>query len=891
MNGESRVPADEEAARLTPAMRQYREIKARYPDAILFFHIGDFYETFEADAELVSRELEIVLTSRSKGSDGSKIPLAGVPYHAAEGYIARLVAKGYKVALCDQVGDPKTTKGIVAREVVKVITPGTVSDGAQPGTSIPRYLMALCPEEKPEKGFGTAFLDISTGEFFVTVSPAEESLQDLATEIARYQPSECIVPSSLPEQVKTWLSSRSLVVTSCPDDAFSHRKSREALLAQLGVSSLEGFGCEQYPAAVSAAGAALTYAKETQRSALTHVRTLATRIHADSMVLDAITMRNLEILHNIRGGIRESTLFATLDLTETPMGSRLLRKSLAAPFLSVGEITDRLDAVEFFVRDPAVRRSLRALVSRCADIDRIAGRIALGSAGPRELLALAGALDRIPEIRARMAEGNKPLPGLLRSARDRMPDCTEITSLVRRAITEDPPATVKNGSVIREGYNRELDELKQVASGGRGWIAELQREERERTGIRSLKVGYNRIFGYYIEVTRPNLHLVPDHYERKQTTASGERFTLPELREKELLITNADERLVALEGEIYASLLELLKSHIPALQEAAQGIAVLDVAAGLAEAAGKYHYVRPVLDEGNEIRIREGRHPVVERFASPGFVPNDAHIDAGVDQVLVITGANMAGKSTYMRSVALICIMAQVGSFVPAEYAKIGVVDRIFTRVGAFDDLASGQSTFMVEMLELANILNNVTPKSLVILDEIGRGTSTIDGYAIAKAVLEFLHGRGSLGPRTLFATHFHELSGIESGLRRVRNYHFAVKETGSEVVFLRKIIPGATDRSYGIHVARCAGIPRKVTERAEAILREEAEREVQPGQRARKFTQLLLLDSGEPSRHAEPHPLVQELAALDPDRLTPLDALVKLNDLRKRAKEGEQEK
>jgi len=884
MKSETRDTAEDDTARLTPAMRQHREIKLQYPDAILFFRIGDFYETFGPDAEVVSRELDIVLTSRSKGPEG-KVPLAGVPYHAADGYIGRLVAKGYKVAVCDQVGDPKSTKGIVDREVVRVVTPGTVSDGALLSSGAPRYLMALFPEEKQEKGYGAAFLDVSTGEFFVTVSPGECSLQDIATAIARYQPSECIVPASLSAPIRDWLKERDLVVTSCPEELFLQDRCRDALLGHLSVSSLDGFGCGEYPAAVTAAGAALLYAKDTQRSDLAHVRTLGTRIRADSLILDAITMRNLEITRNIRGGTRENTLFSALDFTETPMGSRLLLEYLAAPSVSVHEIGGRLDGVEFFVGNSGVRRDLRIIVNKCADIDRILARISLGSAGPRELLALAGALDRIPEIRSLAGGGKTSFPDLLQSACDRMPDCRAVPERIRSAIMEDPPALARNGGVIRDGFHRQLDDLRQVAEGGRDWVAELQREEREKTGIKSLKVGYNRIFGYYIEVTKPNLHLVPDRYERKQTTANGERFTLPELREKEVLITNADERLLALELEIYAALLAELKSHIPELQEVSRGFAILDVAAALAEAAEKHRYVRPVLDEGAEIILREGRHPVVELSAPQGFVPNDAHLDSEGEQVLVITGANMAGKSTYMRSIALLCIMAQAGSFVPAEYAKIGIVDRIFTRVGAFDDLASGQSTFMVEMLELANILNNVTDRSLVILDEIGRGTSTADGYAIAKAVLEFLHGKGSSGPRTLFATHFHELSGIESELRRVRNYHFAVKESKGDVAFLRKIIPGSTDRSYGIHVARCAGIPRKVTDRAERILRDEEERGTgQPGQKARKYTQLLLIDNGDTVQPAGPDPLVQELASLDTNALTPLDALVRLNDLRKRA-------
>jgi DNA mismatch repair protein MutS len=679
-------------------------------------------------------------------------------------------------------------------------------------------------------------------------------------------------------------------VTPCDDEVFEHRRAYESLLAHLHVVSLEGFGCEALPAAVSAAGAALHYAKETRRSALGHVTSLSTRISARTMLIDAVSLRNLEILQNIRNGSAENTLFSLLDLTVTSMGNRLLRKYLATPLLSPDEINGRLDAVEYLLRRMPLRHSFRTTIARCADIERISGRIALGTAGPRDLLALAASLECIPEIKSHFRQSGEEIPSaLLAGALDAMHEYGPVIDQVRNAIIDEPPATLRNGGVIRPGYDKELDELKRISTGGKDWIAELQQRERERTGIRSLKIGYNRIFGYYIEVTRPNLPLVPKEYERKQTTAGGERFTLPELREKESLIATADERFIAFEGRIYETLIGDLKPHIPGFQETANGLATSDVCAALAEAADKYRYARPVIDESREILIREGRHPVVERSVTGGFVPNDTLIDAVKDQILVITGANMAGKSTYMRGVALICIMAQAGSFVPAAYAKIGLVDRIFTRVGAFDDLASGQSTFMVEMIELANILNTMTDRSLVILDEIGRGTSTIDGYSIAKAVLEFLHGKGTSGARTLFATHFHELIGIESELKRVRNYHFAVKESKNDVIFLRKLIPGATDRSYGIHVARLAGIPSRVTARADLILREVADREILPGRKARRYTQLLLMDNGHiPSQ--EDHPVVRELKTMDLDGITPLQALSRLAEMQKKLKNIDRE-
>ena len=868
----------ENGPRLTPVMRQYREIKEKYPDAILFFRIGDFYETFESDAELISRELEIVLTSRSKSGD-NRIPLAGVPYHAADGYIAKLVSKGYKVAVVDQVGDTKTTKGIVKRELVRVITPGTVIDSAMLSSSASSCLLALCPDLKNNQ-WGMALLDISTGEFFVVMADHDAIFQNILSEIARYRPAECIIPSAVPDLLRMRVRERGVVVTLFKDEEFSEPGARRTLLEHFQVTSLAGYGCDGSPAAIGAAGAALAYAKETQNSPLSHISSLFLRSSAQGLMLDAITLRNLEVKESIRPETKGATLLSSLDLTKTPMGSRMLTRTLSRPFTDIDEINKRLDAVEFLSVFTPVRLALRKLLTRCADIERIASRIAYGNAGPRELVALADSLSALPKIRSTIQDC-VDIPHHLLNALLDIHDLPESIDLIRSAIVDEPPAIARNGGTIRTGYSQELDDIKGVLHSGKDWIVELQQKEREQTGIKSLKIGYNRIFGYYIDITKPNLHLVPPHYQRRQTTATGERYTLPELQEKETLITHADERVLALERELYTGLVEVLRLTIPDLQATARGIAVLDVSAALAEVAQTRDYIRPQLNTGDAIMIRDGRHPVVEQGVSGNFVPNDTDLASDGTQVMIITGANMAGKSTYMRAVALICIMAQSGSFVPARHASIGILDRIFTRVGAFDDLASGQSTFFVEMLELANILNHVTAKSLVILDEIGRGTSTVDGCSIAKAVLEYLHGRSRSGPKTLFATHFHELVETEGELKRIRNYHFAVKETKNDVIFLRRLIPGATDKSYGIHVARLAGIPKKVTERAESILTETMNREVPAGTRPQRYTQILLIDNDNTSTTtAAQHPALDELACINPDEMTPLQALAKITEL-----------
>ncbi len=866
----------------TPAMRQYYSVKNRYPDAIIFFRMGDFYETFGEDAGVVARELDITLTARGKDRKGDRMPLAGVPHHAADGYITRLVGRGYKVVICDQVEDPKTAKGVVKREVTRVITPGTLIDSSMLGSAGARYLMAVAPDRKDT--FGLAFLDVSTGEFFVSAGSGGREYADVVSEAVRYRPSEAILPEALDEGLAGRLESIGVTVSRYRDDAFDPDAACRLLCEQFGTATLDGYGCAQMTGAVAAAGAALHYARETQQSPLPHITGLSTRVPSGTMVLDAITLRNLEITTGIRGEGDRSTLLAALDVTETSMGSRTMRSFLVAPLVRKAAIEERLDAVEWLIGHTVERQALRAALGDFADIERIAGRIAYGNAGPRDLAMLRESLSAVPGVKA-LLPGD--LPTLVREALDAMSDHASASDLIGRAIVDDPPALAKSGGMIREGFNAKLDELRGLATTGKDWIVEFQQQERERTGIRSLKVAYNRVFGYYIEVTKPNLPLVPPEYERRQTTANGERYTIPDLREKEALIATAEERLSALEAEIYVELVRTLATEVPGLQATARAVGLLDVYSALAEVAARYGYSRPAIEESGRIVIRDGRHPVVERHLPVPFVPNDTELDSAGDQIMIITGANMAGKSTYMRAVALCCIMAQMGCFVPARHATIGIVDRVFTRVGAFDDLASGQSTFMVEMLELANILNNATPQSLVVLDEIGRGTSTLDGCAIARSVVEFLHGRAIAGPRTLFATHFHDLIDLEGSQKRVKNFHFAVKDTGQDVVFLRKIIPGATDRSYGVHVARLAGLPKKVTDRAMDLLKEASVRELPTGVRAPRYTQMLIVDPGEGA--VAENPAVGELKRLNPDEMTPIEALNALCRLRRMANgEGE---
>ena len=863
--------------KMTPAMRQYYEAKEKHKDALIFFRMGDFYESFGEDAKIIAKELEITLTSRGRDKEGEDMPLAGIPYHAVDSYLPRLIKKGYKVAICEQLEDPKNAKGVVKRGVVRVITPGTVIDSSLITDQSNNYLMAISGEGTE---FGVSFLDVSTGEFMTTQFTDNQNYDRTIGEAARMRPAECILPPVLFENKKLSLRLKALniVLNKFESEAFESRNAREALLKHFGVMTLEGMGCEALPLAISSSGAALLYAKTTQMRDLGHIQSIRTYFENEFMVLDSITLRNLEIVQGIRG--ESTSLLKVIDATRTPMGKRLLRKMLLKPLISASEIKERLDAVDEIVKKTLLRYDLRSQLSKVRDIERLTGRMVYGNSNARDLVALKQSLAAVPEIAKSLKESDIRSQHLMNQ---RPGDFTDITALLEKAIVDDPPLSVREGGIIKEGYNEKLDELKKLSLHGRDWIAEMQQKERERTGIKSLKIGYNSVFGYYIEVTKANLSQVPSDYIRKQTTAGGERFYTPELKEKEMMIVSADEKRTALEFELFTEINSIIAARSKELQVTAEALGEMDVISNLAEIAVNHRYVRPEVNESGTILIRDGRHPVVERSLA-GFVPNDTQMDCNENQFLLITGPNMAGKSTYMRQIALIVIMAQMGSFVPASYASVGIVDRIFTRVGAFDDLASGQSTFMIEMVELANILNNATPGSLILLDEIGRGTSTYDGYSIAKAVVEFIHNKDRVGVRSLFATHYHQLTAIEGALRRVKNYHIAVKEEGHDLVFLRKIIPGATDRSYGIHVARLAGVPARVTQRAKEILKEvENGSVISRGKEGGKYTQLMLFDS----TASKDSQLLEELRKLDVDAMTPLEALNALAELKKKASGG----
>lgn len=880
---------------MTPAMQQYYSAKEEYADALIFFRMGDFYESFGEDAKTIARELEITLTTRGRGKDGKEMPLAGIPYHAIDNYLPRLIKKGYKVAICEQLEDPKTAKGVVKRGVVRVVTPGTAMDPSMFPDASNNYLMALF---RGGKDFGLAFLDISTGEFLTTQLADSSPYDRIASEAARMGPSECIMPPSMlaDEKLVERIRELKIIIHEYGEDIFGQECADKLLKGHFHVSTLEGMGCSGLPFAVCAAGAALQYAVDTQMRELSQVQQLKTYFDSEFMVLDAITLRNLEIVKNVRGEGNDSTLLGVLDDTRTPMGGRLLQKWLLKPLVSVGDINHRLDAVSQLLSNTLVRFDLRSHLSYVKDMERLVGRVLYGNSNARDLVALRRSLEAVPQISESMKGcGESGLLADIVSQLSSFRELEELTDLIGRAIVDEPPVSVRDGGMIKSGYNERLDELRNLSKSGKHWIAEFQQKERDRTGIKSLKVGYNKVFGYYLEVTKANISQVPDDYIRKQTMTNAERFYTPQLKERESDILSADEKMVALEHELLCEINTVVASHAKQLQDIASTIGMLDVLANFAEVAANNNYIRPGITNDCKLLIRDGRHPVVESAVPGGFVPNDTDMDCQNNQFMLITGPNMAGKSTYMRQIAMIVIMAQAGSFVPATHASIGIVDRVFTRVGAFDDLASGQSTFMVEMVELANILNNATPRSLVLLDEIGRGTSTYDGYSIAKAVVEYIHNKGRVGVRSLFATHYHQLTELAGSLKRVKNFHIAVKEEGDDLVFLRKIVPGATDKSYGIHVARIAGVPLSVTKRAREIL-EDIENEsaismndTRAGRKHRnnaKYTQLILFDQAASAEESKPHPVLEQLRELDVNSLTPLEALNRLSQMKNRLEE-----
>ena len=883
--------------KVTPLRRQYLELKRQYPDAILFFRLGDFYETFDEDAETVARELDIVLTGRNVGKD-QRVPMAGVPYHAAEQYIARLVEKGYKVAIAEQIGDPRESKGLMRREVVRVVTAGTVVEPDMLSEKRNNYLVALVRDERG-KGVGLAYVDVTTGEFACTELTGPEAERRVQEELDRLQPAEVIVPGQADRVTKPRPAEfREGGFRTTIFDAWHWEldTARRTLCEHFGVQALDGFGCHDKPFAVRAAGAILAYLQETQRAVLPGLRALHTYSTSGFMTLDAATRRNLELTESLGEGGGRTTLISILDLTRTPMGGRFLRRCVNQPLLGLEAIERRLDAVEAFYRDTEGRMTVRDLLKRMVDLERLTNRAVAGLITPRELAGVRETLRLLPELRQAVADvacrqadvlGEPPRVKWLDPAR--YDECADVLALLDAALVDEPPVKRDKPGFIRPSFSDELQDIIEKSRHAREWIAGLEQVERERTGIKSLKVGYNKVFGYYIEVTKANTHLVPDDYIRKQTLVNAERYITPELKEYEALVLNAEERQLDLENRLYQQVVEQVAAAAERLLRVARLVARLDVSAALAEVAVRNRYVRPKLHRGDTIRIVAGRHPVVEKtLQDKPFIPNDTYLSAE-EAVHIITGPNMSGKSTYLRQVALIVLMAQIGSFVPADEAEIGLVDRIFTRVGAHDEIARGQSTFMVEMVETANILNHATNRSLLILDEIGRGTSTYDGISIAWAVVEYIHNHPRLRSRTLFATHYHELTELANRLPRVRNYNVAVAEEGGQVIFLHKIVPGAADRSYGIHVAALAGLPRSVVKRAEEILAElEAEARA-PGGRRERVRQLVAGVQQLPLFEApRPHPVLEALHALNVDELSPLEAINKLYELRQLLLESE---
>ncbi|MBI5694860.1 MAG: DNA mismatch repair protein MutS [Nitrospirae bacterium] len=863
----------------TPLMRQYNDIKKKYPGAILFFRMGDFYEMFGDDAIVASKALEITLTSRSKNAD-EKIPLCGVPYHAADVYIAKFIAKGFKVAVCEQVEDPRSAKGIVKREVIRVITPGTLLEDNLLTASDNNFLMAMTVLRRR---VGLAFTDISTGEFFVSEIP-EDDVERLISELYRIDPKELLLPKAA--SAKGALAEAARVfrerVNLMDDWSFDEDGGRTRLLEHFGTESLDGFGVEGMDAGVAAAGAAFGYLAETQAQSVTNITRIRAYNTETYMVLDEAARRNLELTESISG--ITGTLIGRLDCTVTSMGSRRLKSWLLHPLLDLREIRARHEAVEDLVENYAMRTSLRENLKGVYDLERLMARISSGVAGPRDLSALRASLSFVPVVKDTAAG---TVSARLKALHESLSDHRELRDLIETAVVDEPPATLKDGGVIRPGFSSELDEIRGYCNEGKGLIARIEAEERSKTGIDTLKVRFNKVFGYYIEITRTHLAKVPEYFIRKQTLVNAERYITPELKEYEEKVLGAEERILELEGTLFAEVRTEAARYAAEVQTTAEALSEMDALAAFAEDAVSRGYVRPVMDDAGVMEITDGRHPVVEEITGrERFIPNDTYLDTDGNRLLIITGPNMAGKSTYMRQVALIVLMAQTGSFVPAKAARLGIVDRIFTRVGASDNIARGQSTFMVEMNETANILNNATSRSLIILDEIGRGTSTFDGLSIAWAVAEYIHDKAKVGARTLFATHYHELTELANSYPGIKNYNIAVREWRDEIVFLRKIVEGGSDKSYGIQVARLAGLPAEVLARAKEILTALERSEfghagspastVDTGAGASPQLDLFAVkpDAG----------LADEFSEIDVLNMTPLQALAKLGELKERA-------
>ena len=861
----------------SPMMMQYHEIKEKYSDCILFFRLGDFYEMFYEDALTASKELELTLTGRDCGL-AERAPMCGVPYHSCEQYIKRLIDKGYKVAICEQMENPALAKGVVKRDVVRIITPGTVTEGGFLDEARNNYIASVCVE----KGcFGVSFADISTGEVFLTEMEGRDLEARLINELSKFSPTEVLYHPGLVKltEVTAFLKNKlRCLAEMLPEEKFDQTAAQQSICAYFDEQTRKGLSLQEHPMAVKSLGALLSYLDYTQRQGVKRIVSVQFYEDEQYLALDLTARRNLELLETMRGKEKRGSLLGVLDKTKTAMGKRLMRKFIEQPLVNVAQIVRRQNAVTELIGDPASRDELREALANVYDLERLMTKVIYGSVNPRELKALSYTASKLPDIKTVTARFSCPLLNQLHDSIDLMED---IRSLIDRAVNDDPPIVLKDGGVIKDGFNRELDELRDLYTNAKGYLAKIEQDEREKTGIKNLKIGYNRVFGYYIEVSKGNIGLVPDTYIRKQTLTNCERYITEELKSLEGRVLSASEKMVVLEQDIFDEVRRFVAGRLGAVQETAYAVAQLDVLCSFAQVSAAGGYACPEITVDGEIEITDGRHPVVEQvLGGAPFVPNDTKLDCKDNRVAVITGPNMAGKSTYMRQVAIITLMAQMGCYVPAKSARIGVVDKIFTRVGASDDLASGQSTFMVEMSEVANILKNATSRSLIVLDEIGRGTSTFDGMSIARAVVEYIVKTKKVSAKTLFATHYHELTILEQQLDGVKNYNIVAKKRGDDIIFLRKIVRGGADDSYGIEVAKLAGVPEPVVSRAKEILAE-----LESGRQA--------VPAPAPAAPAEPQmqvsfgqqigsELAAKLSAIDPDTLSPIEALSVLYELKK---------
>ncbi|KAB3534032.1 DNA mismatch repair protein MutS [Alkaliphilus pronyensis] len=876
--------------KLTPMMEQYFQIKEQYQDALLLFRLGDFYELFFQDAEIASRELEITLTGRDCGFE-DRAPMCGVPHHSAEGYIDRLIAKGYKVAICEQVEEASKAVGIVKRDVVRIITPGTLIDTQLLDEKKNNYLMSVYGHKN---GLGISYVDISTGELFTTNIINNDWIKDLKDEITKIQPKEVIYyiedDVTFNDTFLQLCNQFNVVINQQEEWSFEHEYASNILKEHFNVIGLDGLGFEVKDNGIISTGALINYLKETQKRFLGHINKINIYHISETMVLDYSTRANLELTETLRGKTKKGSLLWVLDKTSTAMGGRMLRKSLEAPLLNIEKINERFEAVTILKEDIFLRKELKEHLKNIYDLERLAAKVSYGSANPRDLVALKSSLQRVPLIKELIKDRNI----LLESIYKRIDPLSDIEELINRGIVDDPPITLKDGGIIKAGYNQEVDKYHKASKEGKEWIAKLEEKEKTKTGIKSLKVGFNKVFGYFIEVTKSYLKQVPENYQRKQTLANCERYITPELKEIESKILGAEEKVVVIEYNLYIELRDIISKEIARIQATASAIAEIDMITSLSEVAAENNYVRPQISKEKIIDIKDGRHPVVEKiFNNQMFISNDVYIDNDCHQISIITGPNMAGKSTFMRQVALIVLMAQVGSYIPATEATIGIVDRIFTRVGASDDLSQGQSTFMVEMSEMANILNCATEKSLLILDEIGRGTSTFDGLSIAWSVIEYISSK--IRAKTLFSTHYHELTELKGIIKGVKNYRISVKEDGEDIIFLRKVIEGSGDKSYGIQVARLAGLPQEVINRAKDLLLRLEEKDIArvEGIDIKRAQEEVAVSKEEVNESADSMQLdfnslysnniIEELNNIKLLETTPIEALNILADLQKR--------